>query len=133
VRTGRAQAGFTLLEVVVAAAIMAVGLTAVLSVYGGAVRLASQASGYEQARLEAERLMAELLAAPPKAPFTQGGDCMRPQGARYTLAGSLDPGLPGLTNLAVTVDFFEPGGMRRLTLRTAQADTALPVVTGAAY
>ncbi|EHJ47063.1 hypothetical protein DFW101_1052 [Solidesulfovibrio carbinoliphilus subsp. oakridgensis] len=126
-----AQGGFTLLEVMVATAIMAIGLTAVLTVFSASQRAVSQAIGSERARLEAERLMAELLQASPKAPFENTGDCRPPLSGHWRTRAGAMPEHPELTVFTVGVTFPTPAGTRTVTLETAQANMQLPPPSGA--
>jgi prepilin-type N-terminal cleavage/methylation domain-containing protein len=125
------QNGFTLLEVMVATMIMAVGLTAVLTVFGASLRAMSVSSGHERARLEAERIMAELLLDLPKAPFSRDGRCSSPELGRWRASGDVAADNPTLTHLSVEVTFPVPGGSRSITLETAQANMHLPLQSGA--
>lgn len=56
----RASAGFTLLEVVVAMAIVAVAFTAMLGLHGRSLRLAAREQAHSRALLLASTLLAEI-------------------------------------------------------------------------
>ena len=60
----RTQAGFTLIEVVVAVAVVGAGLAVGLAAMSGSLRLLRSASEYEQAMLLARSAMTEALAYP---------------------------------------------------------------------
>lgn len=60
----RSQAGFTLLEVVVAIAVVGAGFAAGLAAMSGSLRLMRSAGEYEQAMLLARAAMTEALAYP---------------------------------------------------------------------
>jgi general secretion pathway protein I len=57
-----ANAGFTLLEVMVALAVLAVGIAAVLELFGGGLRLTTKSSRRTQAVVYAQNVMDRLLA-----------------------------------------------------------------------
>ncbi len=57
-----ASAGFTLLEVMVALAVLAVGIAAVLELFGGGLRLMTKSSRRTQAVVYAQNVMDRLLA-----------------------------------------------------------------------
>ena len=66
--------GFTLLEVMVAMAIIAIALTAVLGLQSQSVSLASEARFNTTAPLLAQRKMAEIEAKEPKEVIDDSGD-----------------------------------------------------------
>jgi prepilin-type N-terminal cleavage/methylation domain-containing protein len=61
---GRRTAGFTLLEIAVALAILGIGIVAVMQIFGGSLRLQDRASRETRAVLYARALMDELLIRP---------------------------------------------------------------------
>ena len=61
-RLQAANAGFTLLEVMVALAVLAVGIVAVLELFGGGLRLTAKSSRRTQAVVYAQNVMDRLLA-----------------------------------------------------------------------
>jgi general secretion pathway protein I len=61
-RLQAANAGFTLLEVMVALAVLAVGIAAVLELFGGGLRLTTKSSRRTQAVVYAQNVMDHLLA-----------------------------------------------------------------------
>ena len=68
------QGGFTLLEVMVAVAIIAIALTALLGSHSQSISLAGEAKFYTTASLLAQRKMAELELAGFDDLFSDGGD-----------------------------------------------------------
>ncbi len=68
-----AQAGFTLLEVMVALMILAVGLVTVLELFAGSVRLGGKASYRTQAALYGQNMMDRLFAQAVLEDGEQGG------------------------------------------------------------
>lgn len=119
-----ARAGFTLLEVLVGLAILGVGLAAVSLTYSLSLREMAQARQYEEARMEADRIMGRLLARGGPPSFAERGECERP-GYSWRAEGRPDPLREGLAEVEVTVLFPSGSRGRELTLRTAQADLAL--------
>lgn len=72
------QAAFTLLEVMVALAILALGLVTVLELFAGSLRLGSKASRHTQAAIYAQNEMDRLFARPTLEEREEGGEL--PQG-----------------------------------------------------
>lgn len=62
--TRRPTAGFTLLEIMVALAILGVGVVSTMQIFGGSLRLQDRASRETRAVLYARALMDELLIRP---------------------------------------------------------------------
>jgi len=71
--TTNRQRGFTLIEVVVAFAILALSLGALYESFGGSLRRASTASKRELAALRAESLLAEFRGSGGLAPQPRSG------------------------------------------------------------
>lgn len=71
---GRGSVGFTLLEVMIAMAIIAIALTAVLGSQSQSVSLASEAKFYTTASLLAQSKMAELDVMPEQELMSDSGD-----------------------------------------------------------
>lgn len=96
----RHQRGFTLLEVLVATAIMAIAVTSLLTTLNTSLRNAARVTSVDRAALLARQKMDELLSA-PKLPKNS------------IFEGSWDPALTGGTNAgwrAKLTDFEKPPG-----------------------
>jgi len=124
----RAISGFTLLEALVATTILAVGLVATVSVFAASLKARSLAKSYEDARLEAESVLALVLESEPQKPFTRSGACRAPAGAAWEARGETDAFASHLLRIEVTVRFPSAGGWRTLVISTAQADRTSPPV-----
>jgi len=122
----KSRAGFTLLEVVVAGSILAVGLSAVLTLYSGALKGVSLSRGYEEARFLAESLMAEILFERPTPPLTRTGTAKRPAGGTWQVTSEPDNALSGISRIRVSVHFTAGGKSRSMTLTTCQSEMKLP-------
>lgn len=120
------QQGFTLLEVMVAVAILASGLTAIAGGVSMSVRSTSLAAGYERARTVANNQLALFLAGrPERASKTDGND----NGVSWTLHAKPDPEQDALLHVVIEAQFFAPGGSRTVTLETRETIRALPETT----
>ena len=117
------ERGFTLLEVMVATAILGVGLTAVVTGVAMAVRSVALAVGYEQARLLGETQLALFLAERPVRSAQRTGN---EGNMSWRVSGEAEPGQEGLLRIAAEVRFYAPGGDRVLTLETWEAERDLP-------
>jgi general secretion pathway protein I len=73
-RARRGQGGFTLIEVVVAFAILALSLGALYESFGGALRRSATAGKREFAALRAESLLAEYRGSGGSLPARTGSD-----------------------------------------------------------
>lgn len=114
--------GFTLLEVMVATAILAIGLSVVSGGFGMTARSTALAAGYERARQLAETRLALFLAArPQRSERIEGVD----DGLRWRLWAEPDPDQEGLLIVSIEVRFFA-AGERTLTLETREVSRALP-------
>lgn len=82
----RAQAGFTLIEIIVAFAILALGLTLLLGTLSGATRQVRQAGDAGRAGLHAQSLLAEFGELPQ--PGTRAGEL---EDGRYRWRLQVDP------------------------------------------
>jgi general secretion pathway protein I len=122
-------AGFTLLEVMVAMVILAVGLTAVTMVFSKGVGAVSQVEGYERAGMEAQARLAKYLTGRISPPDSKTGACDTLPGGAWRITTKKDPELSGVSVITVTVSFKADGVERELTLKTAQADLTLPKQT----
>ncbi len=122
----RNPSGFTLLEVVVAGSILAVGLSAVFTLYSGALNAVSLGRGYEEARFLAESLMAETLFERPTAPLRRTGTAERPAGGTWEVTLGPDSLFSGVSRIQAMVHFKSGGKSRSMTLTTCQAKMKLP-------
>lgn len=68
------EAGFTLLEVMVALAILALGIVTVLELFAGSLRLGTKASRYTQAAIYAQNEMDRLFAQPTLEEGEESGE-----------------------------------------------------------
>lgn len=68
-----AREGFTLLEVVVALAILAAGMLAVIDLFSGSLRLSEGARDVSAAQVYASQRMEEALLAPAPVPGVESG------------------------------------------------------------
>jgi general secretion pathway protein I len=80
----RPQRGFTLIEVVVAFAILALSLGALYESFGGALRRSGTAAKRELAALRAESLLAEFRGSGGRLPARTGKDADTDVGWRVT-------------------------------------------------
>ncbi len=117
------QRGFTLLEVMVAVAILAVALTAIGGALGMVVRSTALASGYERARTVAENQLALFLSGRPERPTTKSGVA---NGVRWALRAEEDADVDGLLRVVIEARFFTAGGDRNLVIETRETSRALP-------
>ena len=107
---GRTTSGFTLIEVVVAMAVVAIAFTALLGLHVRSLRLAAREQTYTQALLLARTLLAEAELEPLPAPGASTGDFEARFPGRYP--GFLwqrtvnDTGFPGTREIIVRV---QPG------------------------
>ena len=77
------QAGFSLIEILVAFAILSLSLGVILRIFAGGGHIAATADEYSRAILTAESLMASLGAEKPLQPGQSGGEI--PGGYRWTV------------------------------------------------
>lgn len=120
----RLPRGFSLLEVLVAFAILSLALTTLFSLFGGAVRSSAVARDYQQALLLAETQLAYLqgvnaaqLQAASTHGETSGGFSWR---SEVTPLEQELPVVAGVTlyRLAVQIHWQESGRARQLELTT---------------
>jgi prepilin-type N-terminal cleavage/methylation domain-containing protein len=117
------QSGFTLLEVMVATAILAVGLAAISGAISMAVRSTALSTGYERARQVAENQLALfLLQRPDKARRLQGDEGQ----ISWQLRAEQDPEREGLLQISVEARFFSAGGERSVILQTREMARTIP-------
>lgn len=77
------QAGFSLIEILVAFAILSLSLGVILRIFAGGGHIAATADEYSRAILTAESLMASLGVEKPLQPGQSGGEI--PGGYRWTV------------------------------------------------
>lgn len=114
----RREAGFTLIEALVALAVLGVVLAAVLRAYGAGFRSAEQAEDRTRALLIAESRLAEALAttiAPGEWSGAQGPYGWRVVAAPYPLEGAAKP----LLRLEARVRSPDGAEVRLVSLRLA--------------
>lgn len=112
--SGSASAGFTVLEVLVAFAILAVAMAVVLAAVGGGLAAAMRADGLVRASVAAQSLLAGAGLDIPLRPGRQSG--VLPDGSGWSL--EVGPGPDGMLLVAAIVDAPGAGGRIRLvTLR----------------
>lgn len=128
------QRGFTLLEVLVAFALLALALTLVLGALSGAARQMRQSADSSRATLHAQSLLAQLGSGEPLQPGQREGDFER---GRYQWAldvspfadplasrAQLDPSAPQLLDVRLRVRWGGERGqsLQWHTLRLAPRD-----------
>jgi general secretion pathway protein I len=126
VTRGRPEAGFTLLEVLVALVILSVTLVAALQLVGGSLRLARASADHVAATLLADGLLAETGPGPLPEGRRQGSDGPYRWVREVTAAEALRPFAPDepgadavrLARVRVTVSW---GRDRRVELTTLRA------------
>jgi general secretion pathway protein I len=108
------DAGFTILEVLIAFAILGVALAAVLGGVGGGLNAALRADGLVKATMAAQSLLAGAGLDIPLRPGRQSGAL--PDGSGWSL--EVQPGPDGMLLVTASVDAPGAGGRVRLvTLR----------------
>ncbi|ACS78458.1 type IV pilus modification PilV family protein [Maridesulfovibrio salexigens] len=120
------NSGFTLLEVMVAMAILSIGLVAVAGVYSQATAALSQVEGYERAGLEAEMRLASFLNQGNIKPGTTSGKCETLPHGRWKIVSKKEDDYSGVIRVRITVLFFTEGREHEYVLETAQVDQILP-------
>jgi len=134
----RQVGGFTLIEVVIAFGVLALGLTLLLGTLSGSARQVRQSADAARAALHAQSVLAQTGVGEFLTPGTRDGefddgryrwtmqidpytDPLRPKRA------TVDPGAPRLLALTLTMRWGEGGPRERLqidTLRLAPVDTS---------
>ncbi len=117
--------GFTLLEVMVATAILSIGVTTVLTGLSMAVNTVSLVQGYETATTAAESKLAEIIDLQPDIPFQQSG-VFEPFNYTWLAEGTADESTESVFRYKVTVLFTSGGKERSVILETAEAERNLP-------
>lgn len=136
----RHQRGFTLLEVIVAFALLALALTLLLGSLSGATRQVRESADGSRATLHAQSLLAQLGAGDVLQPGRQQGSF---EGERYqwqlevvpfadplAARAQVDPGSPQLLDVRLIVRWGDERGqaMQWRTLRLAPRDINPAVV-----
>lgn len=134
----RAQAGYTLIEVIVAFAILALGLTMLLGTLSGATRQVRQAGDAGRAGLHAQSLLAEHGELPQpgmrEGALEDGRYRWRLQVEPWTDPAPrrgptrIDPGAARLLHLQLQVEWGEGGPGQRVQLSSLRL--AVPQVEG---
>ncbi|WP_419781839.1 type IV pilus modification PilV family protein [Maridesulfovibrio sp.] len=120
------SSGFSLMEVMVAMAILSIGLVSVAGVYSQAASSLSQVEGYERAGLEAQMRLAVFLNAADIKAGTTSGNCETLPRGRWKIVSQKEDEYPGVYRVKVTVLFFTEGREHEYVLETAQVDLNLP-------
>ena len=125
-RRRNAESGFTLIEIAIAMAVLALSVVSALQVFGGAMRLARDASRMSEAVVHAKALMDSVLWSPdfrPKVTHGTIGNGFRWQ--RTIRAAEIEDGAAadqqtdlGLVVISVTVEWDEPSGVKAYTIGT---------------
>lgn len=112
--------GFSLLEVLVAFAILALTLGVLLNIFSGGLRNLGDGSHYTQAALDAQSMLAEIGVSVPLAPgeITGEFDATYRWSARVTSLGLSPNGNAALYQVDVTVKWGEGTSQREVTLHT---------------
>ena len=120
------QAGFSLIEILVAFAILSLSLGVILRIFAGGGHIAATADEYSRAILTAESLMASLGVEKPLQPGQSGGEI--PGGYRWTVdvtAYPFDQGLLGGQKIGfnpywvdLTVEWGDENDPRAFNLKT---------------
>jgi general secretion pathway protein I len=122
---GRWQAGFTLVEVLVALVVLAVAVTATLQLFGGGLRLARASVEHLDATLLAAEKLSELSLEPLEEGVTDGTEGDYRWTRRVTVDRGLAPeeGVPGgtaagrLARVSVEVRWGRSRQIELVTLR----------------
>ncbi len=136
----RRQRGYTLIEVIVAFALLALGLSLLLGTLSGAARQVRWSGDAGRAALHAQSLLDQVGVGEPLQPGQSEGDI---DGGRYHWALSVSPWVdasaaasnqprslqgPRMLELVMTMQWGDGGPRQRLQLRTLRA---APPDTGA--
>ncbi|NDV27654.1 prepilin-type N-terminal cleavage/methylation domain-containing protein [Desulfovibrio sp. JC010] len=120
------SSGFSLMEVMVAMAILSIGLVSVAGVYSQAASSLSQVEGYERAGMEARMRLAAFLNAGDIKPGETSGNCETLPGGRWKIVSRNEDDYPGVSRVEITVLFFTEGREHEYILETAEVDRNLP-------
>ena len=126
--------GFTLLEVVIAMAILGVGMAALLALFSGSLRLAGGSRDTSAAAVYASQRLEEALLAPNPAEGEEQG----PFGEKYrwiTRTTFLPPGGEGgpyrPVRIEVTVTWGDPGAEHFVNMAATRWEKMAPDARGA--
>lgn len=119
--------GFTLLEVMIAMTILAVGLTAVTTLFSRSAIAVSEVESFERANVEARSRLAQFLNAEIDPPAVNKGECTGLPGGMWSVESKRDPDNRNVSIVTVKVLFNAGGRQRIFSMKTAQADMALPL------
>lgn len=129
------QRGYTLLEVIVAFALLAMALTLLLGTLSGAAKQVRWSSDAGRAALYAQSLMDQVGVGQPLKPGQRSGDFENGR-YRWTLGVAqwrdplpassqpIDPNAPRLFEVQLAVEWGDGGAGRRLFLRSLRSSTA---------
>ena len=129
------QAGFTLLEVLVAFTILSLTLGVLLQLFGTGLRNAGISEDYTRAVLQAESLLAAVGVEEPLEPGVRGGELAPPFAWQSTVTPFIEEGLDmerleavGITPYLVTVEVSWTRGerTRSVVLDTLRLTRELP-------
>jgi len=138
---GSSQRGYTLIEVLVAFAVLAGALTLLLGILTGASRQVRWADQAGRAALHAQSLLDQAGIGEPLQPGQREGDFEEGR-YQWTLAvehwrdlsvpppATLDPGAPRLMRLQLDVRWGDGGARERLRLESLRLVTPDPLVGG---
>lgn len=126
---GRRQRGYTLIEVIVAFALLAAALTLLLGTLSGAARQVRGSADAGRAALYAQSLMSQVGVGEPLEPGTRNGD-FEDGRFRWSLdvrrwsdpaqppTALVDPAAPRLLEVRLGIEWGDGGPGQRLLLRT---------------
>ncbi|MBI3948224.1 MAG: prepilin-type N-terminal cleavage/methylation domain-containing protein [Armatimonadetes bacterium] len=124
-RSGRAERGFTLVEMVVATAVLAIGVAGAVATFGVIARASGTAAEYELAALLAERRMAEIEAEGIAAAVSDTGDFGEEHPECRWEQEVLDTETQGVLELRLTVEWDSGQSERRVVVSTYLLDETL--------
>lgn len=127
----RAESGFTLLEVLIAFAVLAVMLVPILQVFGGGLGMTQTARGYAEGVLLARSKLAELGVAPDLREGESSGD-FDERGYRWHASISTDHSVVTLPDDSV-VGAPPAGGARRRPGTNASSDATADRRSGSLF
>ncbi len=128
--TKRTQRGFTLLELLVAFAIMGISLGMLYRATGSSARNVGEIERVTQASELAESLLAMLDALPPGGWNEAGrsaGFGWSARSAPYATNAAANPAVPPLYQLALTVEWNDNGRRRSIDLTTLKPERKPPL------